>query len=168
MATLGIIRFQALFPSLLVAFNLILPPQDSQMAVVLPALISHSRKEEGRVRGSRVWLFSRTILQALSISKKENQLQMEVLFCDQNCVIWLSLAAREAGKNSFFGGCTDTLNKTVFLLLWMKRRKPAMPLIPLNSQNHTWKIVPKLIRELHIITLHISIEVLPVGDTLLF
>lgn len=54
MATLGIIRFQALFPSLLVAFNLILPPQDSQMAVVLPALISHSRKEEGRVRGSRV------------------------------------------------------------------------------------------------------------------
>lgn len=54
MATLHIIRMQALFPYLLVAFNLILPPRDSQMAVVLPELISHSRKEEGRVRGIRV------------------------------------------------------------------------------------------------------------------
>lgn len=54
MATLCIIRMQAPFPYLLVAFNLILPPRDSQMAVVLPELISHSRKEEGRVRGIRV------------------------------------------------------------------------------------------------------------------
>ena len=123
MATLRIIRMQALFPYLLVAFNLILPPRDSQMAVVLPELISHSRKEEGRVRGIRVWLFSRTILQALSISKKEKHLQMEVLCCDQNCVIWLSLAAREA------------VNVVFWLLYWYSEQNFVS--VTMNEKKET-------------------------------
>ena len=123
MATLRIIRMQALFPYLLVAFNLILPPRDSQMAVVLPELISHSRKEEGRVRGIRVWLFSRTILQALSISKKEKHLQMEVLCWDQNCVIWLSLAAREA------------VNVVFWLLYWYSEQNFVS--VTMNEKKET-------------------------------
>lgn len=81
------------------------------------------RRRKGRVTGSRVWLFFRNFPGSPIYSYKSWAYTKGSPFViDQKSVMWIFLAAREAGRYIFFNDWIDTLNKAVFLLIWMKRK----------------------------------------------